>query len=179
MTRAAVQSFLDLARARRSVRAFTDAAVPDKDVQTLIAAAIAAPSAGNRQAWHLYVVRNREILQQLAHEAAGQPFIADVPVAFVFCLQPDLNKDRYAERGRDLYCIQDSAAAIQNVLLAATDLGLGTCWCGGFNEAKAAEILGLPANRRPVAIVPIGHPAAEQDPQPGRRDVADVVDFLD
>lgn len=172
-------NLLELARTRRSTRAFTSDPVTDADVQTMIDAAIAAPSAGNRQAWHLYVVRNRAILERLAHESAKQPFIGTASVAFVFCAEPGRNQDRYAERGRDLYCLQDAAAAIQNVLLAATDLGLGSCWCGGFDEAKATEILALPATRRPVAIVPIGHPAPDQPQQPGRRDVTDVVDYLD
>jgi len=172
-------SLLELARTRRSTRAFTPDPVADGAVQTMIAAAIAAPSAGNRQAWHLYVVRNRQLLARLANEAAQQPFIATAQLAFVFCAEPGLNRDRYADRGRDLYALQDAAAAIQNLLLAATELGLGSCWCGGFDEAQATAILHLPEGRRPVAIVPIGYPAASQPAQPGRREVADVVDYLD
>lgn len=162
---------------RRSVRVFTDDAVSARDIDALVAAAQAAPSAGNRQAWHLVVIRDAELRHRIATEAANQPFIATAPVVLVFCVEPELNRDRYAERGLHLYCIQDAAAAIENVLLTATELGLGTCWCGGFDEAKAAEILELPDARRPVAIVPVGHAAADLPPQPGRRDLNQLVTY--
>jgi nitroreductase len=163
---------------RRSVRIFTDDGVTSEQVQTLVEAANAAPSAGNKQAWHLVVVQNPELKSRIAEEAAGQPFIATAPVVLVFCVEPELNRERYAERGLHLYCIQDAAAAIENVLLTAVELGLGSCWCGGFDESKASEILNLPDGRRPVAIVPIGHAAAELPPKPGRRSLDQMVTYL-
>jgi nitroreductase len=169
---------IDAVRQRRSIRAFTSDDVSSDDVNTLVAAAGAAPSAGNRQAYHLYVVRDAELRDQLAIEAAGQPFIATAPVVFVFCAEPVLNAERYGERGRDLYALQDVAAAVENVLLTATELGHGACWCGGFDEAVATRILDLPAARRPVAIVPIAHPAADLPPMRAHRPLAELTTYL-
>lgn len=164
---------------RRSIREFlADDNVADADVQALVEAARAAPSAGNRMAWHLYVIRDDELRARLATESANQPFIGTAPVVFVFTAEPELNQDRYGQRGLELYCLQDVAAAVENVLLVATELGLGACWCGGFDEAKATEILRLPEGSRPVAIVPIGKPRDDlPDPRP-RRSIKELVTYL-
>ena len=170
---------IEAIKQRRSIRVFTDDGVSDAQVQVLVEAANAAPSAGNKQAYHIVVIQNDEVKTRIAHEAAGQPFIATAQVVLVFCAEPELNREKYAERGLHLYCLQDVAAAVENVLLTAVELGLGACWCGGFDEEKAAEILQLPQGRRPVSIVPVGHPAAVQPrPQPGRRDLVDLVTYL-
>lgn len=162
---------------RRSVRIFTDDGVTDQQVQALVVAANAAPSAGNKQAYHVAVVRNQVLKNRIAHDGAGQPFIATAPVVLVVCVEPELNRQKYAERGLHLYCIQDASAAIENMLLTAVELGLGTCWCGGFDEGEVARILELPPGRRPISLVPVGHAAAELPPQPGRRDLAELVTY--
>ena len=76
----------------------------------------------------------------------------------VFCA----NLDRiahYGRRGRELYCLQDVAASIENFMLYLTSKGVGSVWVGAFDEQKAAEALSIPPGARPVAIVPVGHPA--------------------
>jgi len=162
---------------RRSVREFTTEPVTDEQITALLTAAQLAPSAGNRQPWHFYVIRTPDLKTRIANDAASQPFIGTAPVVVVACVEPELNQDRYADRGRDLYSLQDVAAALENLWLTAVDLGLAACWCGGFDEAKAAEILQLPANRRPVAIVPIGHRQGElPDPRP-RRPLCEIATF--
>jgi nitroreductase len=80
----------------------------------------------------------------------------------------DENKiKRYGERGKNLYGICDVSASIQNLMLVATQKGLGTCWVGGFEENKIKEILNLPAHLRPIVIVPVGYPA--ENPKPPKR----------
>ncbi|MCL1800235.1 MAG: nitroreductase family protein [Promicromonosporaceae bacterium] len=169
--------YLTLAETRRSVRAFTDEPVTDTHVDQLLRAAIAAPSAGNRQAWHFIVVRDHALKEAFATKATQQSFIATAPVVIVVCTDPRQNEDRYAERGEHLFAIQDTSAAIQNILLAATSLGLGTCWCGGFDESVVAATLKLPKHIRPVALIPVGHPAgALPEPTP-RRPLSEVVEY--
>jgi nitroreductase len=84
---------------------------------------------------------------------------------------------RYAERGMALYCIQDTAASVQNLLLAAQDLGLGTCWVGAFKEEAVKEILNMPDYIRPVVLVPVGYPA-KTPKAPDRLPKTDCVEIL-
>jgi nitroreductase len=164
---------------RHSVRRFSSAAVPQSDIERILAAAVRAPSAGNRQPWHFIVVRNRELKTALATAAGGQGFVAAAPVVVVVCAEPDRSAARYGVRGRDLYCLQDTAAATEHVLLATTALGLGACWVGAFDETAAARALSLPATLRPVAMVPIGHPLVEGGRPSSRRSLEEVTSSLD
>jgi len=150
---------LETIRLRRSVRSFRDSDISDDDVKKLIDAARRAPSAGNIQPWEFVVVRKREIRRRLATAALDQSFIEEAPVVIVVCADQKSSSDGYGSRGAYLYCIQDTAAATENMLLAACALGLGACWVGAFHEEEVRSILGVPVGIRPVAIVPVGHPA--------------------
>jgi len=146
-------------RTRRSIRAFTREEVSEEEIEKILDAARWAPSAGNIQPWIFVVVRNPEIKRRLAQAALNQFFIAEAPLVIVACADQERSRMRYGSRGADLYCIQDTAAAVQNILLASHALGLGACWVGAFNEEEVRRILRIPKAVRPVAIVPIGHPA--------------------
>lgn len=154
-------------RGRRSIRAFKSVDVSEEIVNKLIEAACLAPSAGNIQPWEFVVVRNREVKRRLVEAALGQSFIEDAPVVIVVCANEERSSMGYGIRGKTLYCIQDTAAAIQNLHLAAYALGLGTCWVGAFREEEVREALKIPRGIRPVAIIPVGYPA--EHPQPPKR----------
>lgn len=143
---------------RRSIRAFFEKPVREEQVKRLIEAAINAPSAGNIQPWEFIIVRDPEMKQKLSLAALNQDFIAEAPVVVVVCADGARSGRRYAERGVSLYCIQDTAAAIQNMLLAAHAMGLGTCWVGAFKEDMASKALKTPSSVRPIAIIPVGYP---------------------
>jgi nitroreductase len=163
---------------RRSVRQFrTDAAVSDEAVQTIIEAGTLAPSAGNEQSWRFIVVRDVDLKRRLATEAGHQAFIQQAPVAIVVAADMRRAGEKYGERGRLTYAIQETAAAIENMLLAICALGLGSCWVGAFDETKAAQILDLPSNLRPVAILPVGVAVEPKGAAPARRRMADVCEF--
>ncbi len=161
---------------RRSVRKFTDAPVKKEEIEHLLRMACWAPSAGNRQPWHFYVVTDEETRTALAEAAGGQTFVQQVPVVIVVCADPEQSAGRYGDRGRNLYCLQDTAAAVQNILLEAHAQGLASCWVGAFDEKQCAEILSVSAGHRPVAMLPIGHPASDPQPRP-RRSLDDVATF--
>jgi len=171
--------FLQLAQSRRSVRKFTAQAVSQEHILTLLAAMQAAPSAGNCQPWHMYVVRDEAVRAQLAEMAWRQTFIQAAPVVIVVCADLERNAQRYGERGVGLYCIQDTAAAIQNLLLCAKSLGLGACWCGAFDEQAVAEKLNMPPHLRPVAVIPVGHPDGMPDGTQNRRPLDDTATFVE
>ena len=164
---------------RYSVRNFDrDEDVPPEAVERLLSAAIWAPSAGNRQPWHFYVVRDPAVRSELAVAAYGQDFISQAPVAIVVCADPEQSAARYAQRGRELYCVQDTAAAAEHILLAAVALGFGGCWVGAFDESRAAAALDLPPQHRPLAILPIGKPAGRPASRTSRQDLDRVASYV-
>ncbi|WP_202319731.1 nitroreductase family protein [Archaeoglobus neptunius] len=155
---------LDLIFRRVSIRKFGGGDVDDETLGLILEAANAAPSAGNLQARDFVVVRNEETKKRLAKAALNQMFISEAPVVIVVCANYPRSMRVYGERGR-LYAEQDATASIENILLAVTALNLGAVWVGAFDEEEVAEILNLPESVRPMAIIPIGHPAES----PGRR----------
>jgi nitroreductase len=171
--------FWQVLESRHSVRNFDPGvSVPPETVERLLQAAIRAPSAGNRQPWHFYVVRDPAVRQGLVEAAWGQGFIAQAPLAIVVCADADQSARRYGQRGRELYCLQDTAAAVEHILLAAVALGLGGCWIGAFDEGHAVRVLNLPRQHRPVAILPIGKPARETATRTARRPLEQVVSYV-
>jgi nitroreductase len=161
---------------RRSIRAFESREVPEELVERLIEAARWAPSAGNIQPWEFIIVRKQEIKRKLAEAALWQSFIEEAPVVIVVCADEVRSTQGYGMRGKTLYCIQDTAAAIQNIHLAAYSMGLGTCWVGAFGEDEARKVLKTPAGIRPVAIIPVGYPAETPSPR-SRRPLKQIVHY--
>ncbi len=158
---------MSIIQQRRSVRAFYPDPIPPEHVESMMEALRWAPSAGNRQPWHFFFVFNSEVKKALAAAAFNQEFVSQAPLAVVVCALPGKSEARYGKRGRDLYVYQDTAAAVENLLLLATSLGYGSCWVGAFDENRAKQALQLPEEMRPVAIVPIGK--AAEDPSPPSR----------
>lgn len=149
-------------RKRRSIRRFKSDPIEDKIIERIIELGNMAPSAGNLQPRDFIIVTDKDQRFALAQAALNQTFIYDAPVVVVVCANYE-RAASYGSRGRDLYCIQDSAAAIENMLLSIVDFGLASCWVGAFNEKKVSQILTLPPHVRPVALLPIGHPAEEKN----------------
>ena len=164
-------------RNRRSVRAYQSEPVNPELVQTVLEAASQAPSAGNLQAYRVYVVRTESLKRDLATAALEQEFLANAPVALVFCAVA-ARSAKYGRRGAELYCVQDATIAAAYAQLAATGLGLATCWVGAFDEAALVRLLNLPGGQRPVAILPLGWPAEQPSP-PSRRPLDELVKNLD
>lgn len=167
---------LEAIKGRRSIRAFKRVDVKQKIVEKLIDAATYAPSAGNIQPWEFIIVRNPEIKRRLAEAALDQKFIGEAPVVIVVCANENRSSQGYGVRGKTLYCLQDTAATVQNILLTAYSLGLGTCWIGAFKEDRAREILKIPAGIRPVAMIPVGYPA-EIPSRRNRRSINQIVHY--
>ncbi len=171
--------FWEAVEKRHSVRRFdVDRDVAPEIVERILSAAILAPSAGNCQPWHFFVVRDAVIKRHLAEAAWGQRFVAEAPVVIVVCAEPARSSARYGSRGSSLYCLQDTAAATEHILLAATALDLGSCWVGAFDERAAAQALQLSAHLRPVAMVPIGYPLRPTARHTTRRKPDEVVTYI-
>jgi nitroreductase len=161
-------------KGRRSIRSYKKQDVPVDIVNKLVEAAIMAPSAGNVQPYQLVIVRSEKTRQQLSKAAFNQKTLLDAPVVIVVCVDEKQASKKYGDRGKKLYCIQDTAASTQNILLAAYSLGLGTCWIGAFNDDDAKKAVNAPKEMRPVAIIPVGYPN-ESPEQRSRRSFDEVV----
>jgi len=143
---------------RTSIREFKPDPVEEKIVREALRMANLAPSAGNLQARDFYVVRDARTKKALAEAAYGQDFVRTAPVVVVCCANLE-RIGHYGDRGRTLYCLQDVAAAIQNLSLYLHSKGVGSVWVGAFSEDETRAALGIPASLRPVALLPLGYPA--------------------
>lgn len=166
--------FFDVVKARRSVRAFEARPLTEEQSRQILEAASRAPSAGNLQAYEIYVARTPSVRRALARAALDQEFIAQAPLVLVFCAHPARSAPRYGARGETLYAMQDATIAGAFAMLAATALGLGSVWVGAFDEGRVRAIVGAPPRERPVVILPVGYPA-EVPAARSRRPLKDVV----
>lgn len=159
---------------RRSIRSFRQTEVEVEKLGRILQAANQAPSAGNLQAYEIYVVRDLQKKKEVARASYFQDFIAGAPVVLIFCAHPERSARKYRERGRGLYAVQDATIACTFAMLAASAQGLGTVWVGAFNEETIWQLIGSPQGVRPVAILPVGYP--DEDPPPNsRRSLDDLV----
>jgi nitroreductase len=166
--------FFDTLQARHSVRLFTSQPIPDEFVQRILHAVNRAPSAGNLQAYEVYLVKGASQKQALTEAAHGQGFLSQAPVVLAFCTHAERARERYGKRGTDLYCVQDATIACTVAMLAATALGLGSVWVGAFDETAVHQVIGAPVGILPIALLPVGY-AAEEPPERSRRPLSELV----
>ncbi len=152
---------VDAIMPRRSVRDFSDEAVTDAELETVLRAAMAAPSASNERPWHFVVVREEAARRRLARATPFSGPIARAPVALVVCA------DRLALRHKGFWVI-DCAAAIENALLAAHSIGLGGVWIGVHPSrilvASVRAAIRMPRHVVPHSLVALGHPSRVPPP---------------
>jgi nitroreductase len=160
--------FFDVIKNRHSIRTFSDQPVEDEKLQQILETANLAPSAGNLQAYEIYVVTDAKKRDGLSCAALAQEYVAVAPVALVFCTHPELTEGRYTERGTRLYTVQDATIACAFAMLAATNLGLGSVWVGTFDEKVVRLIIGAPDSQVPVVILAIGYAAEFPEQHPRR-----------
>jgi len=152
-------------KTRRSVRRFdTTKKVSREDIEKIIEAAAHAPSAHNTQPWHFVVIEDKEQLAALHTLQPWTAFAKDASCVILVCADSDVSFHREKETDQWSYADIDGTLAAYGVLLAAHDLGYGACFCGAAPMPlvieKLQERFALPQNIRPVAIIPVGVPAA-------------------
>lgn len=147
--------FYELVRRRHSVRSFEPNPPREEDIHFILDAANRAPSAGNVQAYRIYVVTGHDQRARLA-EAAEQEFIARAPVVLAFCADSAASEKHYGKRGAELFCLQDATLAAAYAQLACTAVGLASVWIGSLDEGAAARALGISHSLRPIVLMPIG-----------------------
>jgi nitroreductase len=166
-------SILDIAKKRYSVRSYLEKEVErDKLVQILEAGRI-APSAVNYQPIHLVVITDQKEKEKVA-EAYPRDWFKKAPVIIIAC--GDHSKSWKRNDGKD-HCDIDVAIAIDHMTMAATDLGLGTCWVCAFDAKRCHEILELPENLEVVALLPLGYPTGERNNEIKRQSLEEFVSW--
>ena len=166
--------FFETVEKRRSIRAFEKKEVDAKMIRKILDTVNLAPSAGDIQAYRIYVVRNKKTKEELAVAALDQGFIAEAPVVFVFCADKNQSEQKYGERGYDLYSIQDATIAAAYCQLTVTALGLGCVWVGAFDPLEVSRVIKAGEHEVPVAIIPVGYPG-EEPKWTGRKDLKGLV----
>lgn len=193
---------MEAVRARRSIRRYLDRPVPQEMIEEVLEAARLAPSASNLQTWRFKVVTDGDTRGALRRAAFNQAFVERAPVVIVACadfeafgerakrslellrsgVRPSLSMLLRSVRGAGgeddeekqvINAVVNVSIAVEHMVLAATSLGLGTCWVRAFQPEKVAEILSLPPHCPPLALLPMGYPA--EDPAPRSRKTREEI----
>jgi nitroreductase len=172
------KDIFDCIRESHSVRSFKGEQIPEPTLTRILEAGNMAPSAGNLQPWYFFVVQDTAVKNKLAEAAFDQEQISDAPTVVVILADPARSNERYGERGAQLYCLQDSAAAAQNILLAAEGLGIAACWVGAFDERKVQEAVEAPPRLRAVAMICLGYSDELPKEYKERLRLNDVTKFI-
>lgn len=159
-------SNLDWIFSRKSVRGFTDEPVSKEDLQQILHAAFAAPSARNMQPWEFVVVDQPDLLKQMGEELPNARMLATAQAAIVVCGDPSKT---YDGKLSNPFWVMDCSAAAENILLAVESLGLGAVWTASYPYEERMEVvhrvLKVPAAVLPLCVIPIGHPANDETPK--------------
>jgi len=148
---------IDAIMKRRSIRKYQKEAIPDEDLKKILECGRQAPSAANRQPWRFIVVEEQALKEKVASACSGQMWMADADVILVGIGIPSISEKWYPV---------DVAIAMQNMIIAATDLGYGSCWIGAFSQEDVKNALNIPENEKVIALTPLGVPDQEPEPRP-------------
>ncbi len=162
---------------RRSIRKYLDRPVEFEKVGNILNAGRLAPSAGNVQDWKFILVIEHDLRKQIAEACMQQYWMETAPVHIVVCGQPVKTERMYGKRGEELYSIQNAAAAAENMLLAATDQGLGSCWISAFQESMLRRALAIDDDARPMGLITLGY--ADEMPSTPLKQTLETVTFIE
>ena len=164
--------FSELINTRYSVRTYTPDAVEEDKLQRLLEAARLAPTAANRQPFQLIVIHTAGREEELRRIYRKDWFV-QAPLVIGICGIP---AEAWVRRDGKSYMDVDVAIVMDHLILAAADLGLGTCWVGAFDPSAAREILALPDDVEPIAFTPLGYPADQPRPKK-RKTLSELVRY--
>ena len=165
-------SVLDTIKERGSIRKYKDEPIAKNKLMEVLEAARFAQSAANRQPLEFIVVTDPTIKKKLVEAARGQSFVGE-SAAVIVCLA---DPNRSAKVGPFDGFLIDSAIAVENMVLTAWDIGLGSCWIGAFNEERVKELLGIPMQLRVVSLLTLGYPD-ERPRAKNRKELDEIIRY--
>jgi nitroreductase len=154
---------------RRSIRKYKNTEIEEEKIKKILESARLSPSAANRQKWKFIIVKDKETREDLVDAANGQKFLGEAPVSIVAC---STESESIMPCGQYAYTV-DLSIALSFMILEATELDLGTCWLGAFNENMVKTILDIPDEIRVVGIVTLGY--ANENPAPKPRKTEEEI----
>ena len=169
--------FSELVLKRRSVRAFTGELLTRAQAEPILDAGLRAPNACNFQSWHFYALIGSDAAELLYPEVYSAPWFEKIGMAVVATVDDSRLRERFGDEKGHSFGIQDVSAALENMALAAADAGFASCWIGSIDPEVCRRKVGIPAARRPVAILAIGR-AAEETPLRDREPKEDKVTYI-
>ena len=163
----------EIIRTRKSIRKYKPTPVEEALLQEILEAGRLAPTAGNGQNWYCLVVRNAEVLRRLGEACNNQHWAGEAPVNLVIC----------GTNNRTMPCGQyinpiDCSIVTTQMMLKATELGLGSCWLGAFFTDQVKEVLQIPEEDTVIAVMPIGYADIDPEARP-RKESAEFFRFID
>lgn len=164
--------FLELAKKRYSVRAYKNETVEEEKLNTILEAARFAPTAVNYQPFQIIVIKTEGREEELKRIYQAEWF-SEAPIVICVCAIPD---NAWKRRDGKNYADVDAAIIMDHIILAATSLGLGSCWIGAFDVSAAKEVLNLPDGVEPIVFTPIGYPADETG-EKKRKELSELVRY--
>jgi nitroreductase len=165
--------YFEVVEKRQSIRKYQSRPIEPEKLEAILKAANQAPSAGNFQAYEIYVTIKQSVRNALARTTWDMAWIAAAPLLIIFCT----HAKRCQYPGPDSCAMQDTSIATTQAMLAVTALGLGGCWIGAFDPTRVAELIGAPEGVRPMSILAIGY-ADESPERTSRRPLAELVHEL-
>ncbi|MBL7005564.1 MAG: nitroreductase family protein [Spirochaetia bacterium] len=162
----------DAMKTRKSVRSYQSRSVEKDKVDRILEAAHIAPSAMNLQEWRIVVVTDSSTIRKIVEGAVpSQKFIAETPLLFVCCAETDKANMKC---GHPRYAV-DLSIAVDHMMLAAVEIGLGTCWIGGFTQQPVKDILNIPEEIEVFALLPVGYPDDPSAAAKRRKSIDEIV----
>ena len=171
--------FNKLSQKRTCIRAYKDTPVTKEQLDYLLHAATMAPNACNFQSWHFYAVTNKEKIRAIHPDIARIPWIEDISCLIVVAIDENIRRRLNAKFGPqgDIFVHQDAAGAVNHILLAAADIGLGGCWVGPMKTEQCKAHFSMAEHHTPLAIVTLGTPK-EDTPKRERKPLSDAVTYI-
>lgn len=158
---------------RRSVRRYRERAVEQEKIERVLEAARLSPSAANLQPWRFIVITDKHAKEKI-RSAYNAGWLIQAPVIIVACAIPE---EAWCRSDGEEYWKVDVAIALHSLILAATELGLGTCWIANFEEEEARRVLEIPKDWRVVAMTPLGYPDEDKGPVTNRMRIKEIVHY--
>ena len=180
-----MKTFLDLVKSRRSIRKYTDQEVSQEDVAKILEAGRLAPSGNNAQPWRFIVIRDPDLKNKLREVAGKYEFIIKAPVVLAVVADPRAKMKSVYDKADApsagtppmiavIKAVRDATIAADHMVMAAQDLGLGTCWVAKYEQKDIKPVLGVPEECYVVTLITIGHAAETPKPTP-RYPLAEIV----
>lgn len=170
--------YSELIKVRHSTRGFDGRLLTEDQLREIITAGTLAPNACNMQSWHFYATCDKAKIEGLCPDVYSRDWIKTAGAVIVVCTENGELIDRFGDRAKSLFVLQDTSAAATQMLLMAADMGMSGCFVGAFNEYECRRYFGIPDSRRPVIMLPIGYEVTSSVPEKSRKPLDEVLTII-